>query len=106
MGYRLDVSEIKQRYTIAGGKLYGYMPKRKLRKLKSYQWLKENGHITGKETWDYGHENICILNGDEFRDFWTWYAIDWKDTYGEYIQMTRKELESYNNDKDKVISWG
>lgn len=106
MGYRLKIAEVEPEYNICGGKLYGYISKRKLRKLKSYKWLKKHGYVTRRTIWDYGYNNICMLDAVDFRDFWQLYMQDCNNIYKEDFKMEREEIECFTSDKDKLISWG
>lgn len=103
MGYRLEISEIK--HTICGGKLYGYVEDKDLKKLKSYKWLKKNGYIEGGEDWDYGFNPQIVLSAGEFREFYGLYINDYAKIYGCKVLIDGPELDSYNDDEDKILEW-
>lgn len=103
MGYRLEVSEEKP--TICGGKLYGYIEDKDLKKLKSYKWLKKEGYVEGGEEWDYGFNPKIVLSAEDFREFFDLYLEDYNKIYGCKVTIEGEELESYNNDEWKILEW-
>ena len=110
MGYRLEVAEVEPKYTICGGKLYGYLAgcteDDGLCELKSYQWLKEQGIVNGDEYWTYGCSIDRVLDAESFREFYDLYREDYKNVKGVELDLEGEDLDSYNNDKDKLITWG
>lgn len=103
MGYRLEVSEAK--HTICGGELYGYVDDKDLKKLKSYKWLKKEGYVERGEDWDYGFNPQIILSAEAFREFFDLYLEDYNKIYGCKVTLDDSELDSYNNDEDKILEW-
>lgn len=109
MGYRLEVSEVKPRHTICGGKLYGYSAGQSegdgIEKLKSYQWLKEYGAINGNEFWCYGCSIDVVLSAENFREFFDLYCKDFKRINGHELTLSPVAIKSYENEEDKLIQW-
>lgn len=109
MGYRLEVSEVKPRPTICGGKLYGYAAGQSegdgIEKLKSYQWLKEYGAINGNEFWTYGCSIDVVLSAEDFREFFDLYRKDFEQINGHELILDSDAMKSYENEEDKLIQW-
>jgi hypothetical protein len=109
MGYRLEVAEVEPKYTICGGKLYGYYGLSEagsgIEELESWKWLKEQGIITGDELWTYGCSIDVVLSADDFRQFFALYRKDYEKITGEPLDYGPEELASIANDKDKLLSW-
>lgn len=121
MGYRLEFKNPNQPdewVQDCGGELYGYVDV-DFEKLKSWNWMKENGFFlrktyTWKEDgknapiltqvteddeyqyiWTYGYEHKMFLSHDKFKEFIELYIDDW-NTYrkqpGDEYEMTIDEF--------------
>ena len=87
MGYRLEISEVKDNGD-CGGKLFGYINNEELHKCKSWQWLKKHEYITDEDEdcWDYGFDHQIVLWPDQFKEFIELYI----DDYNKYSQYGNK----------------
>ena len=104
MGYRLEISRIIDS-DLGGTKLYGYVED--VTKLKSWNWLVNNGHLNEENKlffeWD-GNPSI-ILSKDEFRDFTKLYWEDIKDFRNPEWNMPDTIKDLIEEDCSKLLEW-
>ena len=111
MGYRLNVEmvgESSPKYY--GTKLYGYDDETKL---KSYQWLIENGYLDANEeyVWDYCYDNPILMRAKDFKIFAELYNEDVNKFIPELLKdyfIKDKEIQQFLQLRDWeliVVSW-
>lgn len=105
MGYRLSISKVNEVYY--GTKLFGYVDDEN--KLKSFNYLKDNGYIDGDEVWDYNCANAIVMKKTFFEEFRKLYAQDLKDYYDEIVSNAflkeTEELKKLNDYDYVVLKW-
>ena len=109
MGYRLEVTDLANHNRYYGTKHYGYVINENEKKLGSYKYLLSIEKFCGDEFFEYGCENTCILNAEQFRKFIELYneeylsGISWKFPHNILEEDEMKVI--YESQNDKRIRW-
>lgn len=105
MGYRLYISDPKNRLKFYGTKLYGYTDERKL---ESYKYFLSIGKVDEFTTFSGGIDNEMTLTPEQFREFIHSYKADFFNQAG--FEMS--EIHEYNaieemlaTESDKIVRW-
>lgn len=69
MGYRIDITDVVTKTNYYGTKHYGYAKCGDEHQLESFKYLVSIGKMKGDEYFEYGCENACVLNAEQFRRF-------------------------------------
>lgn len=104
MGYRLETSAVKP--ADCGGKLYGYISKKDLHKLKSWKWLVENEWVSkaDKDKWDYGYDHQMVMWHEDFEEFIKLYIEDYNTYYGEKV-LSLKDFKASLKAEMVLVEW-
>ena len=110
MGYRLEISKLE--YTgDCGGKLFGYISDEQLHDCKSWQWLKEHGHLDEEteDIWGYGLTHGSYLFGTAFEEFIKLYIEDYNrySPFGNKLSLDdfEQSLNLARNYEPLYIEW-